>query len=315
MSPSPPSTESILAAWNRSSTADAAQTILPCNGSPAWAAAMADARPLPTPADCLREADNIWFRLTPQEWQQAFDSHPRIGEQHAQAASAQSLQWSAAEQQQASPPDAAIKTQLAEANRRYEQQFGRIFIVCASGKSAAQMLAILLHRLRNDPSTELHEAAEQQRQITQLRLRKWLGIPAWPSRPSPSTLESSNQKKSMGLSTHILDTALGRPAAGVAVTLSQLSGDLRLSADLHSWQLIGSGHTDADGRCKTLLGETSLEPVTYKLHFATAAYFAAAPLPSLYPFVEIVFTVTDAAQHHHIPLLLTANGYTTYRGS
>ena len=111
----------------------------------------------------------------------------------------------------------------------------------------------------------------------------------------------------MGLSTHILDTALGLPAANVSVTLSQLIGD--------SWHPIGSGHTDADGRCKTLLGDHPLESVSYKIHFATADYFAAQKITSLYPYVEIVFTVTDAAQHHHIPLLLTANGYTTYRGS
>jgi 5-hydroxyisourate hydrolase len=111
----------------------------------------------------------------------------------------------------------------------------------------------------------------------------------------------------MSLSTHILDTALGRPAANVSLTLSQLNGE--------TWHLIGSGHTDADGRCKTLLGDHSLAAATYKLRFHTAPYFHALNLPSLYPYVEIVFTVADPAQHHHIPLLLTANGYTTYRGS
>ncbi len=68
-----------------------------------------------------------------------------------------------------------IQQQLASANREYEAKFGRIFLVCASGKTATEMLAILRARLRNDPVTELREAAEQQRQITQLRLRKWLG--------------------------------------------------------------------------------------------------------------------------------------------
>lgn len=111
----------------------------------------------------------------------------------------------------------------------------------------------------------------------------------------------------MGLSTHILDTALGRPAANVSLTLSQLAG--------HTWQAVGSGETDADGRCKTLLGDHPLAAATYKIHFATATYFAAQQLSSLYPYVEIVFTITDPSQHHHIPLLLTANGYTTYRGS
>jgi 5-hydroxyisourate hydrolase len=111
----------------------------------------------------------------------------------------------------------------------------------------------------------------------------------------------------MGLSTHILDTALGRPAAGVALVLSLQTND--------NWNEIGRGTTDADGRCRTLLGDHALQAATYKLHFATAEYFAAQKLTSLYPYVEIVFTVADPAQHHHVPLLLTANGYTTYRGS
>ena len=70
----------------------------------------------------------------------------------------------------------ATKLALAEENRQYEERFGRIFIVCASGKSAAEILAILNDRLNNTPAAELLEAAEQQRQITQLRLRRWLGV-------------------------------------------------------------------------------------------------------------------------------------------
>ncbi len=82
-----------------------------------------------------------------------------------------------------------------------------------------------------------------------------------------------------------------------------------------SWEQVGTGFTDADGRCRTLLGDELLLAATYKIYFATAEYFATQKLSGLYPFVEIVFTVVDPAQHYHIPLLLTANGYTTYRGS
>src|SRR5215469_3730570 len=110
----------------------------------------------------------------------------------------------------------------------------------------------------------------------------------------------------MGLSTHILDTAMGRPAAGVALVLSQLRGE--------EWAEIGRGSTDADGRCRTLLGKRSLEQATYKLRFETAPYFAAQKMTGLYPYVEIVFAVEDPSQHYHVPLLLAANGYTTYRG-
>jgi 5-hydroxyisourate hydrolase len=111
----------------------------------------------------------------------------------------------------------------------------------------------------------------------------------------------------MGLSTHILDTALGRPAANVGLVLSQIQDGV--------WQEIGRSETDADGRCKTLLGDAPLEAATYKLRFATAEYYTAHNLTGLYPFVEIVFDVANPRQHFHIPLLLTANGYTTYRGS
>lgn len=111
----------------------------------------------------------------------------------------------------------------------------------------------------------------------------------------------------MGLSTHILDTHFGRPAAGVAIALSEHRDG--------AWREIGSALSDADGRCKTLLGDRALASGDYKLRFETGAYFRALNIPSLYPYVEIVFTVADPAQHYHIPLLLAANGYTTYRGS
>jgi len=111
----------------------------------------------------------------------------------------------------------------------------------------------------------------------------------------------------MGLSTHILDTALGRPAANVALKLWQLQSDV--------WREIGSGVTNDDGRCTTLLGESALQVGEYSIRFETGAWYEAQGIQGLYPHVAIVFTVRDAAQHYHIPLLLTANGYTTYRGS
>jgi len=162
-----------LSAWNALTPEAAAEAILPCNGSQAWATQLAALRPFATPFDLTCTADIIWHALDDAAQQQAFDSHPRIGEQHAKAATPESLAQSATEQSAANlTPD--IATQLAAANRAYEEKFHRIFIVCATGKSAEAMLAILNHRLSNDPATELSEAAEQQRQITQIRLRKWL---------------------------------------------------------------------------------------------------------------------------------------------
>jgi 2-oxo-4-hydroxy-4-carboxy-5-ureidoimidazoline decarboxylase len=168
-----PATNSTLDHWNILDAAAAADAILPCNGSRAWAEGMAALRPFESPFDLTCTADRVWAALEVHDWHQAFDSHPRIGEHKAKAATEASLAMSANEQSAAQLTD-DIQQQLAEANREYDEKFGRIFIVCATGKTAEQMLAILRSRLANDPATELREAAEQQRQITQLRLRKWL---------------------------------------------------------------------------------------------------------------------------------------------
>ncbi len=115
----------------------------------------------------------------------------------------------------------------------------------------------------------------------------------------------------MGLSTHILDTALGKPAANVEIRLFRQ----RENAAGSGWEQIGTGRTDADGRCKTLLADQALQALDYKLRFMTAAYFQELKSESLYPDIEIAFTVRHPEEHYHIPLLLAANGYTTYRGS
>jgi 5-hydroxyisourate hydrolase len=106
------------------------------------------------------------------------------------------------------------------------------------------------------------------------------------------------------ISTHVLDTARGRPAAGVAVTLSRRDAD-------GPWSEVASAVTDADGRVKEFsVGQ--IKPGAYRLEFDTQAYFDAA---AFYPEVSIVFTITDAGAHHHVPLLLAPFGYSTYRGT
>ena len=107
------------------------------------------------------------------------------------------------------------------------------------------------------------------------------------------------------ITTHVLDTALGRPAAGVPVTLDVAEGD--------GWRRLGAGATDGDGRLRTLFPADAPHAAgTYRLRFDTAAYFAGRD--SFYPWVEIVFAVR-AGDHHHVPLLLSPFGYATYRGS
>ena len=165
----------VLARWNSLDPATAAREALPCCGSQAWAAALASRRPIADEASLIEASTSIWLALPEKAWQEAFNSHPRIGQSHAQThATEESLRWSAQEQRTAVSEDEAVKLTLEEANRRYEQKFGRIFIVCSTGKTSAEMLAILEARMKNDATTELREAAEQQRQITQLRLHRWL---------------------------------------------------------------------------------------------------------------------------------------------
>ncbi len=163
----------VLARWNAVDPTLAASEILPCCGSQAWAAELAARRPIADEDHLSVASDAVWLGLPEAAWQEAFDSHPRIGEHKAKAATEASLNWSAAEQRKATADEAATLA-LAEANKRYEAKFGRIFIVCATGKSAAEILAILEERMHYEPAVELHEAAEQQRRITQLRLTRWL---------------------------------------------------------------------------------------------------------------------------------------------
>jgi 2-oxo-4-hydroxy-4-carboxy-5-ureidoimidazoline decarboxylase len=167
----------VLARWNALSLNDAARELLPCCGSNAWAAAMASKRPMNEEAALLAASDEIWRGLSEADWLEAFRSHPRIGETHTEkSVAAQSSAWSEQEQQKAAAADEAVKSALKWGNREYEQKFGRIFIVCATGKSASEILEILRRRLHNDDATELRQAVEEQRKIMHIRMKKWLAL-------------------------------------------------------------------------------------------------------------------------------------------
>jgi 5-hydroxyisourate hydrolase len=111
------------------------------------------------------------------------------------------------------------------------------------------------------------------------------------------------------ITTHILDTSRGRPAEGVKILLEyqETSGE---------WKELGKGETDSDGRLRTLIpADASLQTGTYRLSFDVESYFAAQDVESFYSIINIVFIVSDASQHYHVPLLLNPFGYSTYRGS
>ena len=166
----------VLAEWNEADKAKACCDMIACCGAPRWADAMIERRPFATTGELCALADEVWDTMQEADWLAAFACHPRIGERKASHATAQSAAWSRQEQASTAAAPTATLTELADLNVRYEQRFGFTYIVCATGRSAEEMLGILKRRLGNSRTEELRAAAEEQRQIMQIRLRKWLGI-------------------------------------------------------------------------------------------------------------------------------------------
>lgn len=148
---------------------------LRCCGSAHWAERMAAERPFEVVAELLESADRIWWELEPKDWLEAFSHHPKIGEKKAAPLqSSEAAAWSEQEQEGTRTAAEESLKELSALNSAYEDRFKFIFIVCATGKTTEEMIALLKERLGNDPATELHIAAEEQRRITHLRLRKLL---------------------------------------------------------------------------------------------------------------------------------------------
>ena len=161
-------------AWLNALDPDSARReLLKCCGSRAWAEEVEQRRPFASVEQLVTRANEVWWTLQPTDWLEAFRSHPKIGEKKAaNAVSAQSQQWSSLEQQSVQYAAPGTIDKLAHLNRDYEQKFGFIFIVCATGKSTDEILALIEKRLPNEASVELPIAAAEQAKITELRLRK-----------------------------------------------------------------------------------------------------------------------------------------------
>jgi allantoicase len=160
----------------------AAAAFTDCCGAPEWVRQMVARRPFATVTALLAAADTVWAGLDEAQWLAAFRAHPEIGAREPAAPAGEAAAaWSAQEQSGVRDADAATRDAVAAANRSYRERFGHIFIVCATGKSTAEMLAACRERLGNDPRRELQVAAEEQRRITRLRLLKLLsglaGVP------------------------------------------------------------------------------------------------------------------------------------------
>jgi OHCU decarboxylase len=162
---------------NLLSPSEAENELLKCCGSRTWARQMLAARPYSNLEELITDADRLWWSLNSKDWLEAFHSHPKIGETKAAAPTAAEAQkWSEDEQSRIRNSAQHTLAVLAELNRAYEEKFGYIFIVCASGKDSDEMLAILRDRLANNPDEEFCIAAAEQAKITQLRLKKLLTV-------------------------------------------------------------------------------------------------------------------------------------------
>jgi 2-oxo-4-hydroxy-4-carboxy-5-ureidoimidazoline decarboxylase len=162
-----------LDALNAAPADGALFALLRCCGSTRWAERMLGRRPFASNQALMSAADEIWNALERADWQQAFAAHPPIGDmQSLHQKFADTADWCSGEQAGVAGTGSDIIRKLAEGNCAYRAKFGYIFIVCASGKSAAEMLDMLELRLNNDPETELRIAAAEQVRITRLRLEK-----------------------------------------------------------------------------------------------------------------------------------------------
>ncbi|MBL7978790.1 MAG: 2-oxo-4-hydroxy-4-carboxy-5-ureidoimidazoline decarboxylase [Bacteroidetes Order II. Incertae sedis bacterium] len=277
---------------------DAHNGFFACCGSTSWAEGMTTARPFSSTKHLIETATRLWYKeCTETDWRASFAHHPKIGDLASlQKRFAATRHLAGVEQSGVLEADTDILHALTQANNTYEQANGFIFIVCATGKRADEMLMRLNERLTHETTEEVRIAMGEQHKITLIRLQKWLHAADW------SVLKVSQ------LTTHVLDTSLGETGKDIAIRLQERN------ARGH-WHTFAFGITNHDGRVTDLLPPNYLlPPKTYRLVFDTGHYFTTRNLVTFYPEVEIQFNIWDAS-HYHVPLLLNPFGYATYRGS
>jgi 2-oxo-4-hydroxy-4-carboxy-5-ureidoimidazoline decarboxylase len=149
--------------------------LLKCCGSPSWVNKMLPFFPAEDLVEILEDAEEQWFLCSEADWKEAFAHHPRIGDLDSlQKKFASTAEWASGEQSGVRSASQEMLAALAEANKKYEKKFGYIFIVCAAGKSAGEMLALLETRMQNSLEVEIEMAADEQNKITKLRIEKLL---------------------------------------------------------------------------------------------------------------------------------------------
>ena len=280
-----------LLAFNTLPEETAKRELFACCGSEKWASAMMKHFPFTSEKQLVDLSSKIWYdECGETDWRESFTHHPKIGD-------VKSLTEKFAGKEQAGVAVATLETiqALAKANSDYENKNGFIFIVCATGKSATEMLAILNDRLQNSAEEELHIAMGEQQKISIIRFKKML----------PDS--DFGFLKVSQITTHVLDTSTGIPGVAISIRLQAFRDNV--------WQTIAQGITNNDGRIPDLLAqEHNLKPDTYKMVFDTGKYYSGQKTKTFYPKVEIIFSTFDET-HYHVPLLVNPFGYSTYRGS
>ncbi|MDC9724235.1 MAG: 2-oxo-4-hydroxy-4-carboxy-5-ureidoimidazoline decarboxylase [Urechidicola sp.] len=279
------------------SKADAFTKFEQCCVSKTWVNAMVNNRPFANENDLIKKAASIWFNdCSDNDFKEAFTGHPKIGDvESLKAKFANTKEWASGEQSKMSEANEETIKALANANTDYENKFGYIFIVSASGKSAKEMLAIVNKRLQYSIEDELDVAMNEQHKITVIRLQKMIA--------------GLDQKADLSshITTHALDTSVGRPASNMMISLNGWNDN--------EWKPISVGITNSDGRIGDVLpAGRKLKLGNYMMVFNTNAYYEYHNQKGFYPEVRIQFEVTDKS-HYHIPLLINPYGYSTYRGS
>jgi 5-hydroxyisourate hydrolase / 2-oxo-4-hydroxy-4-carboxy-5-ureidoimidazoline decarboxylase len=269
----------------------AATHLFECCGSQKWTDLMLKSFPFSSEKQLVDLSTSIWYdECSESDWRESFTHHPKIGD-------VKSLTEKFAGKEQAGVAAATTETieALAKANDDYETKFGFIFIVCATGKSATEMLALLQDRLQNSMDEELNIAMGEQQKISIIRFKKLL-----------SEADFQFLKVSQ-ITTHVLDTSTGIPGKDISIRLQAYKNN--------SWLTIAQGITNNDGRIPDLLAqERTLQPEMYKMVFDTGNYYKKQKIKTFYPIVEIIFNTFDT-EHYHVPLLVNPFGYSTYRGS
>lgn len=277
--------------FNKLPKEEVEKALFSCCGSMKWVENVMQAYPFADEKILLSQSIDSWYeKCDDADYLEAYGHHPEIGDVN-------SLTKKNAGKEQASISTASIQTieNLSKANFEYNQKYGFIFIICATGKSASEMLRLMQARLKNTMEEEMKISMGEQMKITIIRFQKLISEGNW------SFLKVSQ------LTTHVLDTAIGKPGKDILIRLQKLQSG--------AWQTFAQGITNGDGRIADLLPQNRiLSSGNYNVSFDTESYFESQKITGFYPEVNIQFTVFDDT-HYHVPLLINPFGYSTYRGS